>query len=344
MKAKEKRSSRAGLGTRNSRPRGSYGHRSPHHPLEIVCVGNVVVDAVAVYVDTIPDEGSLSLFDRVEMHLGGCANNTSVALARLGLRVGLVAKAGADGLGDFVADYLMRHGVDIRGLKRSARDATSFSFVMVPRNGNRRILHTMAANASFGPADVDTALFKGAQWVCVGGLALLPSLHGKNLARVLKAAKHAGAQTAADTAINERFSAKDWRDMLEPAWPYLDVLFPSEYEARMITGEREPRKICAALLKRGVKIAGVKLGDQGSAVMSAEGYFEVPIYNVKCVDTCGAGDCFMAGLLAGLLRGHPPLEAARLGNAVSAHCVQAIGATTGVPRLNRVLSFQRKRD
>ena len=311
--------------------------------LDVVCLGNVVVDAIAVYVDTIPDEGSLSLFDRVEMHLGGCANNTALALANLGLRVGLVAKTGADGLGDFVTSFHKSHGVDIRGLKRSSNDSTSFSTVLVPHNGNRRILHTLGANASFGPRDIDYSLFKGAKWICVGGLALLPSLQGKELAKVLKGAKAAGAQTAADTAINERFSAKDWRDLLEPSYPYLDVLFPSEVEARMITGESDPRKICAALLERGVKIAGVKLGDKGCAVMTAEGYTTVPIYKVKCVDTCGAGDCFMAGLLAGLLRGCTPAEAARLGNAVSAHCVQAIGATTGVPHLKRVLEFQKKR-
>ena len=311
--------------------------------LDIVCVGNVVVDAVGVYVDTIPDEGALALFDRVEMHLGGCANNTSLTLAKLGLNVGLVAKIGTDGLGDYVARELSSNGVDVRGLRRSKADATSFSFVMVPTHGNRRILHTMAANATFGPKDIDTNLFKGAKWVCAGGLALLPGLHGKDLAQVLKAAKKAGAQTAADTAINDRFSPKEWRALLEPSYPYLDVLFPSEVEATAITGETDPRKICNALRKFGVKIAGVKLGDKGCAVLSDAGYFEIPCYKVKCVDTCGAGDCFMAGLLAGLLRGEAPQDAARLGNAVSAHCVQAIGATTGIPKLKTVFSFQKQK-
>ena len=310
--------------------------------LDIVCLGNVVVDAVGVYVDAIPEEGALTLFDRVEMHLGGCASNTSMALGKLGLNVGLIAKVGTDGLGDYVASELSQHGVDVRGLRRSKADATSFSFVMVPSHGNRRILHTLAANKTFGPKDIDTKLFAGAKWVCVGGLALLPGLHGTDLAQVLKAAKKAGAQTAADTAINDRFSAKEWRELLEPSYPYLDVLFPSEIEAQAMTGHKDPRKICTTLHGYGVKIAGVKLGDKGCAVMSKEGYFEIPCYKVKCVDTCGAGDCFMAGLLAGLLRGYAPAEAARLGSAVSAHCVQAIGATTGIPALKKVLSFQKQ--
>lgn len=313
-------------------------HKNP----DIVCVGNVVVDAVGVYVDTIPAEGSLALFDRVEMHLGGCANNTALALAKMGIHVGLIAKVGADGLGDFCTRELARHGVDTSGVKRSARDSTSFSFIMVPKNGNRRILHTLAANATFGPKDIDASLFKGAKWVCFGGLAIIPNLEGRNLASVLKSIKKAGARAAADTAVNNRYGAKDWNRIFAPCYEYLDILFPSEEEAKAITGESDPERICATLRKRGVKIAGVKLGERGSAVMSDEGFFHVPVYNVKCVDTLGAGDSFMAGLMAGMLRGLSPVDAARLGNAVSAHCVQAVGATTGVKPLKKILEFQKK--
>jgi sugar/nucleoside kinase (ribokinase family) len=310
--------------------------------LDIVCVGNAVVDSVGVYVDTIPDEGSLALFDRVEMHLGGCAVNTAMALAKMGVKVGLVGKVGADGLGDFCIKELSHHGIDTRGMKRSSKDSTSFSFIMVPKNGNRRILHTLAANATFGPKDIDTSLFKGAKWVCFGGLAIIPQLEGKNLASVLNAIKKAGARTAADTAINNRYTAKDWNRIFAPCYEYLDILFPSEVEATAITGETDPEKICATLRKRGVKIAGVKLGERGSCVMSDEGFFHVPIYNVKCVDTLGAGDSFMAGLTTGMMRGLSPVEATKLGNAVSAHCVQAVGATTGIKPLKKILEFQKK--
>ncbi len=310
--------------------------------MDIVCVANIVVDAVGLPIDRIPDEGKMILFDRVELHLGGCASNQAVTLAKLGLPVGLVAKVGADGLGEFCAAQLGRHGVDVRGLKRSPADSTSFSFIMVPGSGNRRILHTLGANATFGPADIDMNLLRGAKWVSFGGLAIMPALEGRPLAGVLKAIRENGGKTAADTALNDRFTPAQWHEMLSPCYEYLDVFFPSEVEARAITGESDPRRICMALRERGVKIAGVKLGENGSAVLSNEGYFHIPVYAVKCVDTLGAGDAFMAGFLAGMLRGLTPSGAARLGNAVSAHCVQAVGATTGIPPLADVLAFQRR--
>jgi len=312
--------------------------------LDIVCIGCTVVDSVGLGVDGIPEEGSMTMFDRVELHLGGCALNAAVDLAKLGLKTGLVALVGKDGLGDFCVNTLQRHGVDIRGVKRTTKASTSFSFIMLPKSGNRRILHTLGANAIIGPKDIDYSLLRGAKWAFFGGLAIIPTLEGRNLASAAKAIRKTGARIAADTAVNKRYARDDWERMLAPAYEYLDIFFPSEEEAHMITGETDPETICAYFRKRGVKIAGVKLGDKGSAVLSDEGFFRAPVYKVKCVDTLGAGDAFISGLLAGMCLGYKPSEAARLGNAVAAHCVQAVGATTGIKPLRDILAFQKKHD
>lgn len=307
--------------------------------VDILCLGVVVADAVGVGIDEWPQEGSLLVFDRVEMHLGGCPANTSVALSRLGIKSGVAAKVGADGLGEFIRGVLASNGVDIRGLKVDRRVSTSFSFIMVPSSGNRRIYHTLGANGTFAPADVDVKALAGVKWAAFGCLSLLPKLFGPNLARLLKAAHKAGARTACDTAFNSKLLS--WEPVFRDCWEHMDVFFPSEEEATRLTGLRAPREMCRCLRERGVKVAGVKLGERGCALECDDGYEKIPAYKVRCVDTLGAGDCFMAGLLAGLLRGRHPFEAARLGNAVAAHCVQAVGATTGVPSLAKVEAFMR---
>lgn len=309
--------------------------------VDILCVGNVVVDAVGTGVDAFPEEGSLALFDKVELHIGGCPANTALALAKLDVRAGFAGKVGRDGLGAFVVSVMEAHGVDLRGLQRSTdpRESTSFSFIVVPRSGDRRILHTLGCNATLGPADVERRLFRGPRWIAFEGLSLLPGLFGKNLARLLAAAHRAGAHTAADTALNNRL--RSWEPVFKGCWEHLDVFFPSEEEARRIAGNRSPRAMCQMFHDRGVKIAGVKLGARGCALLAGEGYREIPAYRVRCVDTLGAGDCFMAGFLTGLLKGRSPFEAARLGNATSAFCIQAVGATTGIPKLAVVEKFMR---
>jgi sugar/nucleoside kinase (ribokinase family) len=211
---------------------------------------------------------------------------------------------------------------------------------MVPPSGNRRIYHTLGANGTFGPADVDPKLFQGIQWAAFGCLSLLPKLFGSNLAQLLKAAHRAGARTAGDTAFNSRLLT--WEPVLRGCWEHLDVFFPSEEEAVKLTDRTAPREICQVFRDRGVKIAGVKLGERGCAVLCDDGFEQLPAYQVRCVDTLGAGDCFMAGFLAGMHQGRHPFDAARMGNAVAAFCVQAVGATTGVPDLAKVEAFMKK--
>lgn len=51
---------------------------------EVVSVGILVADAMGKPIDHFPDEDRLALFDRMELHIGGCAANTGIALKKLG--------------------------------------------------------------------------------------------------------------------------------------------------------------------------------------------------------------------------------------------------------------------
>ena len=68
----------------------------------------------------------------------------------------------------------------------------------------------------------------------------------------------------------------------------------------------------------------------------------IPAYEVSPVDATGAGDAFVAGFLAGVVRGYGLEEAGRLANAVGALCTQAIGCTAGIRSLEQTQRFQRR--
>lgn len=74
-----------------------------------------MVDAVGKPIDTFPAKGTSVYFDSLEMHPGGCAFNTSVAAARLGLRTGVLGVVGHDVFGGLVLDTLRKEGVDTCG-------------------------------------------------------------------------------------------------------------------------------------------------------------------------------------------------------------------------------------
>ena len=78
---------------------------------------------------------------------------------------------------------------------------------------------------------------------------------------------------------------------------------------------------------------GVKLGSEGALLSPRAGeYVEIPqvVPPGPVVDTTGAGDCFYAGLLTGLLKGMSVERAGRLAAAAGACCVTGLGATAGL--------------
>ncbi len=85
-------------------------------------------------------------------------------------------------------------------------------------------------------------------------------------------------------------------------------------------------------------MVGVKMGGRG-CYLSYQGREEhIPAFRVRrVVDATGAGDAFVAGFLAGILKGFDPFAAARVANAVAASCVTEVGASTAIQPLEAYL-------
>ena len=86
----------------------------------------------------------------------------------------------------------------------------------------------------------------------------------------------------------------------------------------------------------------IKLGARGCYVKPAAGEgFYSPALSTEAVDTTGAGDAFVAGFLAGVLRGQDLPACARLACAVAALNIRKVGATAGMPSMEEALSFMK---
>ncbi|MCS6919056.1 MAG: sugar kinase [Fimbriimonadales bacterium] len=303
---------------------------------KIASVGILVADVVAKPVSHYPERGICAHVERMELHVGGCASNTGLALAKLGLPVSVVGKVGQDAFGDFILNTLQQHGADTRGIRRSATAGTSSTMVMVHPDGERSFIHHMGANAEFCPDDINWSLIDDCEIFHLAGAYLMPQMDGAPAARVLQEAKRRGMTTCLDTTWD---SSGQWMRLLEPCLPHLDFITPNYGEASMLTGETEPEKIAQRLLEAGVGVAVIKMDARGCYVKTREEAFHVPPCAVEVVDMLGAGDCFTAGWLSGVAMGWDLHRTARLANAVGALCVSALGATTGVKPLQETLAF-----
>lgn len=308
---------------------------------DVVCVGLLLTDILAKPLQRFPEKGRLELVDTIEMHTGGCALNTGIALARLGARVAMAGLVGQDGFGDFVLETIRREGADPIGVKRTPESGTSATVVLVSPEGERSFVHTMGANALLGIEHIDQDLVERAELLHVGSVGLLPRLDGEPMAQLFAQARAKGVTTSLDT-VWDPFSR--WLKIVEPVLPHVDIFLPALHEARAITGLEEPHDMARFFLDRGVRVVALKMGDRGCLVTDDEQWIEAPAYPVEVVDTTGAGDAFVAGFLMGWLKNWPLAKIARFANAVGAMCVTAIGATRGVRSLEETLRFMAQFD
>lgn len=305
---------------------------------QIVCFGLLVADCVTATVDALPPRGTLEIVERVELHVGGCAANTAIALAKLGIAAAIIGGVGADGLGDFVRGAVAAAGVDTRGVKRFTGVPTAATAVCVHSDAERTFLHVPGANAVFCAADTDWGVTHDAAVFHIAGAQLMGALEAENgIAAVARAAKQRGMTVTLDTVMNPR--SLGW-NALKDALPFVDWMLPSEAEAEQLTGKRGAAAQARAFQAAGATSVAIKRGGDGCAVFPAGGApFTVPCYPVSAVDTLGAGDAWVAGFLLGLLRGFDTLQTARLANAVGAFAVQSFGATTGIRSEADTLAF-----
>lgn len=304
--------------------------------LDVLCLGIFVADTLAKPIERMPQWRQLTLVDQVELAVGGCANNTATALARFGLRVGAMGKVGCDGFGDFVLRHLETEQIDIRGMRRDKKTNTSFTFVMIAPNGERCFFHYIGANGKFGYEDIDFSLVQQTKILHLAGSLVMPGLDGEPTAKLLEQAKQMGVVTSLDTVWNSSINAYT---TIKPSLKYLDYFLPSIDEARLMTGQDSPTDIASFFLDQGVGTVGLKMGAEGCYLHNAQISLHIPAFKIAVVDTSGAGDAWVGGFLAGVVKGWNLERAGRFGCAAGALCASAIGTTAGLQNMEGTLDF-----
>ena len=283
----------------------------------VVC-GNVVHDVVARRVDPPLAYGATTLVEHIGQHLGGNASNTSFALARLNCEVQALSLVGRDASGEFILSRLREAGVDTTGIFEVAAP-TSMALSLVNGQAERALLYQMGASGADFPEPFTIPAATHFHLAAVFRMCYLR----RHAPSILKLAKQMGMTTSADTQWD---TEGEWMEVLRPSLPHLDLLFVNADEARLLTGQADPRRAAAALREAGACSTIVKLGADGCLA----GGEHLPGFSVDAVDTTGAGDCFVAGFLAALSRGLNYQEAGRIANAVGALSVRKMGAVEGL--------------
>ncbi|HJX46706.1 MAG TPA: PfkB family carbohydrate kinase, partial [Gaiellaceae bacterium] len=202
---------------------------------EAVVAGHVSLDVFPVLQGPVRLEpGRLVVVGPAVMSTGGAVANTGVALHRLGVRVRLVAKIGADLFGRAVLDALAEHGERLADdLIVSAEEATSYTIVINPPGVDRSFLHCPGANQTFSAQDVPYEKLEGVRLFHFGYPPLMPAMYangGAQLRDMFARVHERGPATSLDVCQPDpegEAGRVDWQEVLAQALPFVDVFAPS---------------------------------------------------------------------------------------------------------------------
>lgn len=308
---------------------------------DLITIGLACADVMTRPVDTYPERGKLQLVPYLELHLGGLAGVAAAVFSQLGGKAAFVGKLGTDGFGDYILHSLTARGVNVDNVSRSQTERTPATVVLISSDGERTFIHHQGASAEFAAEDIEPGAVEQAKYIHWGGPSVTPQLDGEPISLILKAARARGAITSMDTC----YDGKDvWLPRIEPALPYLDIVFSSFEEACKYTGQNTPEQIAAFYQSYGASIVVVKLGEKGMYIVHEGDAQYLPAFKADVVDTTGAGDASCAGFLYGHSQGWDIERCGRFANAVGGLTVQHVGGAEGVRSLDEVLAFMENKE
>ncbi len=299
---------------------------------QILCFGNIQCDILCRPVEFLPAPGEIRVIDNIEMVLSGNGGNVSAVLARLGVAVELAGYSGADPIGEQFRIMLQEPGVGIGKLLRHPSAGTGMSIITLTSGGERSIMLVNGANELFELDSVPDEWLAETQLVAALSVFLLPQFTGVSVAKIFARAKAQGARTLLNICWDTK---NQGLESLKPALALTDYFVLNIDEARQLTGKHSPQEQLVCLEECTTGAIVLTLGADGCCWKEAGRDPEyIPALSVDAVDTTGAGDSFIAGFSAGLIKKHSLGECVRLG------CITASFAVTGTGTYSRIPGFK----
>jgi sugar/nucleoside kinase (ribokinase family) len=294
---------------------------------EVVGIGSCGIDYFAIVPRLLGADEKINA-DRLEIHAGGVTGNNLTQVARLGATAGWLGLLGDDESGRLITKAFVEDGLDISGIEVVTGEQSTFTWIPVDARGERCIYMFPNVNGKLSAAQVRTRFARHIQSAKhfhteASQLPLAPVKAGMQIAR------EAGVRVIFDLDVAPSYFANaklGSEDDLIAALQLVDVLKPCKAAAREITGETDYEKIAKKLLSLGPKIVAVTMGVEGALIASSEKTAHVPAFQVKVVDSTGAGDAFMGGLSYALLHGWDLPDTLLFANACAAICCTRVGA------------------
>lgn len=257
------------------------------------------------------------------LSLGGSADNTIRAMARLGAEVGFIGKVGHDNTGDRFEQALRNLGIEGKIFRGDNPSGKCIS--LVSPDGERTMLTHLGAAAEMHAEDISPAIFEGYDCLYIEGY--LVQEHSL-IETAIRTAKECGLQVAIDLA-SFNVVEENLEFLRGIVAKYIDIVFANEDEARVFSGEEEPINALQYISEM-CDLVIVKIGTKGALIKHKGEVIHIGIMAAaKRVDTTGAGDFYAAGFMYGLCEGLSLRQCGTIGAITAGKVIEVVGPTLG---------------
>jgi sugar/nucleoside kinase (ribokinase family) len=315
----------------------------PDPRLDVLCIGNAIVDVIANASDDFLTKeglvkGSMRLIDaeeaeRLYAHMGpahqvsgGSAGNTAAGVAALGGRAGFIGQVAPDQLGGFYRHDLTSTGVEFITPASDVGQPTARSMILVTPDGHRTMNTFLGAAQHLPKEALDEAQIRDAGILYLEGYLWDPETPRSAMVRAIEVAREAGrkvAFTLSDTFCVDRHR-EGFNELLDSG--RIDILFANQAEIEALAAVAHLNSAVAAIAPK-VETLIVTRSEDGALAVRGSERADVRAEPIKeLVDTTGAGDLFAAGFLFGTAHGKSLEGCLRLGAICAAEVIQHYGA------------------
>jgi fructokinase len=256
---------------------------------------------------------------------GGAGWNVARACAALGLPSAWAGALSCDHFGDQLAAASTAAGLDTRFIRRVAA-APLLAIVDRLEPPHYFFVGEGAADLAFDPADLPEGWQTGLAWAHFGGISLVREPLGGRLEALARQLKAQGVQLSFDPNHRALMGERDLPRLLRFI-QMADAIKLSDEDLRGYFPQQQPEAALAQLRAHNPQATWLYTrGAHGASLLTAEQSLQAPAPPTQLVDTVGAGDASLAGLLLALMTGEPPARQLQFALANAALACEGTGA------------------
>lgn len=291
------------------------------------------------------ETGMLPDVSNYSVNVAGAELNVAIGLTRLNHNVSYCTKLGKDLFAKWIESVFEKNNISTERILYSDQYNTGFMFKSKVENGDPDIYYYRknSAASTMSVEDVEELDFSSFTHVHITGIFAGISLECLETTRyVMKKAKRLGIPISFDPNIRQQLWKSETRmvEVLNDLASYATVVLPGIGEGKILTGSDCPKEIAKFYLDLGVQSVLVKVGAKGVLVADKENMEFVNGFVIdKVVDTVGAGDGFVAGVISAMAEGLPMKECAKRGAAIGAIQVTHKSDNEGLPTKSELQTF-----